>query len=74
MSHSEFFSPLNFCVLFVFSDMTEEEMLALAMRLSAQEANSAAHREELEDSDIQKAIAESLNVGETFSERLECTT
>lgn len=42
-------------------DMTEEEMLALAMRLSAQEANSAAHREELEDSDIQKAIAESLN-------------
>ncbi|XP_056302434.1 BRCA1-A complex subunit RAP80 [Danio aesculapii] len=42
-------------------DMTEEEMLALAMRLSAQEANSAAQREELEDSDIQKAIAESLN-------------
>lgn len=42
-------------------DMTEEEMLALAMRLSAQEANSAANREELEDSNIQKAIAESLN-------------
>lgn len=46
--------------------MTEEEMLDLAMKLSAQEANSAAQRQELEDNDIQKAIAESLNVGETF--------
>ncbi|XP_016366521.1 BRCA1-A complex subunit RAP80-like isoform X1 [Sinocyclocheilus rhinocerous] len=41
--------------------MTEEEMLDLAMRLSAQEANSAAQRQELEDNDIQKAIEESLN-------------
>ncbi|XP_073680453.1 uncharacterized protein uimc1 [Garra rufa] len=41
--------------------MTEEEMLDLAMRLSAQEASSAAQRKKLEDSDIQKAIAESLN-------------
>uniref|UniRef100_A0A8C1QZB2 BRCA1-A complex subunit RAP80 n=1 Tax=Cyprinus carpio TaxID=7962 RepID=A0A8C1QZB2_CYPCA len=41
--------------------MTEEEMLDLAMKLSAQEANSAAQRQELEDNDIQKAIAESLN-------------
>lgn len=42
-------------------EMTEDEMLDLAMRLSAQEANSAAQRRQLEDSDIQKAIAESLN-------------
>ncbi|KAK2872975.1 hypothetical protein QQF64_017290 [Cirrhinus molitorella] len=42
-------------------EMTEEEMLDLAMRLSAQEANSAAQRKKLEDNDIQKAIAESLN-------------
>uniref|UniRef100_A0A671RUE5 BRCA1-A complex subunit RAP80 n=1 Tax=Sinocyclocheilus anshuiensis TaxID=1608454 RepID=A0A671RUE5_9TELE len=53
-------------VLLVISEMTEEEMLDLAMRLSAQEANSAAQRQELEDNDIQKAIVESLNVGETF--------
>ncbi|TRY57846.1 hypothetical protein DNTS_017646 [Danionella cerebrum] len=42
-------------------DMTEDEMLALAMRLSAQEASSAAERRELEDCDIQKAIEQSLN-------------
>lgn len=48
------------------SDMTEEEMLDLAMRLSAQEANSAAQKRQQEDSNIQKAIADSLNVGETF--------
>ncbi|XP_050949385.1 BRCA1-A complex subunit RAP80 isoform X2 [Labeo rohita] len=42
-------------------EMTEEEMLDLAMKLSAQEANSAAQRQKLEDNDIQKAIAESLN-------------
>ncbi|XP_059398442.1 BRCA1-A complex subunit RAP80-like isoform X2 [Carassius carassius] len=41
--------------------MTEEDMLNLAMRLSTQEANRAAQRQELEDNDIQKAIAESLN-------------
>lgn len=47
--------------------MTEEEMLDLAMRLSAQEANSAAQKQQQEDDgNIQKAIAESLNVGETF--------
>ncbi|XP_067280788.1 BRCA1-A complex subunit RAP80 isoform X2 [Pseudorasbora parva] len=39
-------------------EMTEDEMLDLAMRLSAQEA---AQRRQLEDSDIEKAIAESLN-------------
>ncbi|KAK7130711.1 hypothetical protein R3I94_016003 [Phoxinus phoxinus] len=42
-------------------EMTEEEMLLLAMRLSAQEANTAAERRQLEDSDIQKAIEESLH-------------
>ncbi|XP_051961009.1 BRCA1-A complex subunit RAP80-like isoform X3 [Xyrauchen texanus] len=42
-------------------EMTEDEMLNLAMRLSAQEANSAAQRQHLEDNDIQKAIVESLN-------------
>ncbi|XP_052443487.1 BRCA1-A complex subunit RAP80 isoform X2 [Carassius gibelio] len=43
-------------------DMTEEEMLDLAMRLSAEEANSAAHKQQHEDDgDIQKAIAQSLN-------------
>lgn len=43
-------------------DMTEEEMLDLAMRLSKQEANTAAQRQQLEDDDIQKAIEESLHV------------
>lgn len=42
-------------------DMTEDEMLDLAMKLSAQEANQ---RRQLEDNDIQKAIAESLNVAD----------
>ncbi|XP_043077306.1 BRCA1-A complex subunit RAP80 isoform X2 [Puntigrus tetrazona] len=42
-------------------DMTEEEMLDLAMKLSAQEANNAAQKQQQEDSNIQKAIAESLN-------------
>ncbi|XP_059382682.1 BRCA1-A complex subunit RAP80 isoform X4 [Carassius carassius] len=43
-------------------DMTEEEMLDLAMRLSAEEANSAAQKQQHEDDgDIQKAIAQSLN-------------
>ncbi|XP_062867615.1 BRCA1-A complex subunit RAP80 isoform X2 [Trichomycterus rosablanca] len=42
-------------------DMTEEEMLDLAMRISKQEATSATQREELEDADIKKAIAESLH-------------
>ncbi|CAM4671264.1 unnamed protein product [Leuciscus chuanchicus] len=43
-------------------EMTEEEMLLLAMRLSAQEAESAAaERRQLEDSEIQKAIEESLH-------------
>ncbi|XP_007244496.3 BRCA1-A complex subunit RAP80 isoform X1 [Astyanax mexicanus] len=45
-------------------DMTEEEMLDLAMRLSKQEANSAAQRQQLEDDDMQKAIAESLHVSQ----------
>ncbi|XP_067231318.1 BRCA1-A complex subunit RAP80 isoform X2 [Chanodichthys erythropterus] len=42
-------------------ELTEEEMLDLALKLSAQEASSAAQRRRLEDKDIQKAIAESLN-------------
>ncbi|XP_051955365.1 BRCA1-A complex subunit RAP80-like isoform X2 [Xyrauchen texanus] len=42
-------------------EMTEDEMLDLAMRLSAQEANNAAQRQQLEDDDMQKAIVESLN-------------
>ncbi|XP_056587014.1 BRCA1-A complex subunit RAP80 isoform X2 [Triplophysa dalaica] len=46
-------------------EMTEEEMLDLAMKLSAQEASSAAQkRRQLEDNDIQKAIAESLHVSD----------
>ncbi|XP_035382933.1 BRCA1-A complex subunit RAP80 isoform X2 [Electrophorus electricus] len=45
-------------------DMTEEEMLDLAMRLSKQEANTAAHRQQLEDDDMKKAIAESLHVSQ----------
>ena len=42
--------------------MTEEEMLDLAMRLSKQEASSAAQRQQLEDDAMRKAIAESLHV------------
>ncbi|XP_076835604.1 uncharacterized protein uimc1 isoform X2 [Brachyhypopomus gauderio] len=42
-------------------DMTEDEMLDLAMRLSKQEANTAAQRQQLEDDDMRKAIAESLH-------------
>ncbi|XP_016347454.1 BRCA1-A complex subunit RAP80-like isoform X2 [Sinocyclocheilus anshuiensis] len=42
-------------------DMTEEEMLNLAMRLSAQEANNASQKLQQEDNNIQKAITESLN-------------
>lgn len=53
---------LQISFICLISEMTEDEMLDLAMKLSAQEANSAAQRRELEDSDIQKAIAESLNV------------
>ncbi|XP_016399118.1 BRCA1-A complex subunit RAP80-like isoform X1 [Sinocyclocheilus rhinocerous] len=41
--------------------MTEEEMLDLAMRLSAQEANNASQKLQQEDNNIQKAITESLN-------------
>ncbi|TSP68525.1 AT-rich interactive domain-containing protein 5B [Bagarius yarrelli] len=43
-------------------DMTEDEMLALALRLSKQEANCACQREQVEDDDMRKAIAESLQV------------
>ncbi|XP_016123182.1 BRCA1-A complex subunit RAP80-like [Sinocyclocheilus grahami] len=42
-------------------DMTEEEMLNLAMRLSAQEANNASQKLQQEDNNVQKAITESLN-------------
>ncbi len=50
------------------SEQTEEEMLDLAMRLSAQEASLtvAAQKRQQEDNNIQKAIADSLDVGETF--------
>ncbi|XP_047661498.1 BRCA1-A complex subunit RAP80 isoform X3 [Tachysurus fulvidraco] len=41
-------------------DMTEEEMLDLALRLSKQEANCATQREQVEDDDMRKAMAESL--------------
>lgn len=50
--------------VFMISDMTEDEMLDLAMKLSAQEANQ---RRQLEDNDMQKAIAESLNVADRVS-------
>ncbi|KAF7697373.1 hypothetical protein HF521_005791 [Silurus meridionalis] len=53
-------------------DMTEDEMLDLALRLSEQEANSASRREQVEDADMRKAIAESLQVSsisETCSKR-----
>ncbi|XP_036443688.1 BRCA1-A complex subunit RAP80 isoform X4 [Colossoma macropomum] len=53
-------------------DMTEEEMLDLAMRLSKQEASSAAQRQQLEDDDMRKAIAESLHVSQ--SQALEVTS
>ncbi|XP_017559793.1 BRCA1-A complex subunit RAP80 isoform X3 [Pygocentrus nattereri] len=53
-------------------DMTEEEMLDLAMRLSKQEASSAAQRQQLEDDDMRKAIAESLHVSQ--SEALDVTS
>ncbi|XP_058271823.1 BRCA1-A complex subunit RAP80 isoform X3 [Hemibagrus wyckioides] len=43
-------------------DMTEEEMLDLALRLSKQEANSATQREQVDDDNMRKAIAESLQV------------
>lgn len=42
--------------------MTEEEMLDLALRLSKQEANSATQREQVDDDNMRKAIAESLQV------------
>ncbi|KAK2826971.1 hypothetical protein Q7C36_017897 [Tachysurus vachellii] len=44
-------------------DMTEEEMLDLALRLSKQEANCATQREQVEDDDMRKAMAESLQFG-----------
>ncbi|XP_053334923.1 BRCA1-A complex subunit RAP80 isoform X1 [Clarias gariepinus] len=55
-------------------DMTEDEMLDLALRLSKQEAKSATQREQVEDDDMRKAIAESLQVScgqasETSSKR-----
>ncbi|MCJ8740558.1 hypothetical protein PDJAM_G00060260 [Pangasius djambal] len=55
-------------------DMTEDEMLDLALRLSKQEANSATQREQAEDDNMRKAIAESLQVSgnrasETSSKR-----
>ncbi|KAK3524302.1 hypothetical protein QTP70_027033 [Hemibagrus guttatus] len=55
-------------------DMTEEEMLDLALRLSKQEANSATQREQVEYDIMRKAIAESLQVScsqapETSSKR-----
>ncbi|GAA6083635.1 BRCA1-A complex subunit RAP80 isoform X1, partial [Tachysurus ichikawai] len=43
--------------------MTEEEMLDLALRLSKQEANCATQREQVEDDDMRKAMAESLQFG-----------
>ncbi|XP_060792467.1 BRCA1-A complex subunit RAP80 isoform X2 [Neoarius graeffei] len=56
-------------------DMTEDEMLDLALRLSKQEANSANQREQVEDDNVRKAIAESLQVSccqtsETSSKRV----
>ncbi|XP_028839577.1 BRCA1-A complex subunit RAP80 isoform X3 [Denticeps clupeoides] len=43
-------------------NMSEEEMLNLAMRLSTEEANSAAQRQQQEEEDaMRKAIAESLH-------------
>ncbi|XP_020320436.1 BRCA1-A complex subunit RAP80 isoform X3 [Oncorhynchus kisutch] len=42
------------------NEMTEEEMLDLAMRLSKQEASSAALRQRQEEEAVRKAIAESL--------------
>ncbi|KAM9498830.1 uncharacterized protein ACWYII_002053 isoform 4-T4 [Salvelinus alpinus] len=43
------------------NEMTEEEMLDLAMRLSKQEASSAALRQRQEEEAVRKAIAESLS-------------
>lgn len=46
----------------LFSEMTEEEMLDLAMRLSEQEASNTALRQRQEEETMRKAIAESLYV------------
>ncbi|XP_017347938.1 BRCA1-A complex subunit RAP80 isoform X1 [Ictalurus punctatus] len=43
-------------------DMTEDEMLDLALRLSKQEASTATQREQVDDDNMRKAIAESLQV------------
>ncbi|KAF4077627.1 hypothetical protein AMELA_G00210140 [Ameiurus melas] len=43
-------------------DMTEDEMLDLALRLSKQEANTATQRGQVDDDNMRKAIAESLQV------------
>lgn len=45
-----------------FSEMTEEEMLDLALQLSKQEASSAALRMQQEEEDIKKAIEQSVSV------------
>lgn len=55
------YKPIKF-LPFVPSDMTEEEMVDLALRLSKQEANSATQREQVDDDNMRKAIAESLQV------------
>lgn len=49
--------------------MTEEEMLDLAMRLSKQEASSAALRQRQEEEAVRKAIAESLYVSVDITDR-----
>lgn len=49
--------------------MTEEEMLDLAMRLSKQEASSAALQQRQEEEAVRKAIAESLYVSVDITDR-----
>lgn len=49
--------------------MTEEDMLDLAMRLSKQEASSAALQQRQEEEAVRKAIAESLYVSVDITDR-----
>lgn len=49
-------------VFFLFSEMTEDEQFALALKMSEQEAQQLNSQEEEEEELLRKAIAESLSV------------
>ena len=54
---------LHSTALLVFSEMTEEEMVDLALRLSEQEASVTALQQQQEEADVMKAIQESVSTG-----------